>query len=126
MLIDVQKETSGVGDVFYDACVVGSGFAGLTIARELAAKGKKVALLEAGGDDYSDRSQDIYAGKTIQGPNVNYWDKLQDCRLRYFGGSSNHWSGLCFVPDAADFEESDKWGLPGWPIRKTELDAFYD
>ena len=126
MLFDAQKDELSGRDMHYDVCISGSGFAGITIARELASKGFKVALLEAGGEEYSDRSQDIYEGKTVEGPDVNYWENLSGCRLRYFGGTSNHWSGLCFVPDAVDFELSDRWGMPGWPIRKSEIDIFFD
>jgi len=126
MLIDARKSDFSGPRVVYDACISGSGFAGITVARELAGKGLKVALLEAGSEEYTDQSQDIYEGKTNEGPDVNYWGGLAACRLRYFGGTSNHWAGLCFVPDAADFEASDRWGMPGWPIRKSEIDGFFD
>lgn len=42
--------TSGNGKAAYDAIVVGSGPGGATVARELSGKGKKVLLLERGGD----------------------------------------------------------------------------
>ncbi len=126
MLIDAQKSDFVVPDKIYDACICGAGFAGISIARELAKKGKSVALLEAGGVEYSDRSQDIYSGKTINGSGLYYWNDVADCRIRYFGGTSAHWAGLCYVPDAIDFEDGDRWGLPGWPIRKTDLDGYFD
>ncbi len=126
MLFDAQKDDFKGRETTYDVCICGSGFAGITIARELAAKGKKVALLEAGGEDWSDASQDIYQGKTIQGDGLQYWDGLASCRLRYFGGTSNHWSGLNVPFDAVDFEQRDIYDLPNWPIKKSEFDPFFD
>jgi len=45
--------------------------------------------------------------------------------LRYFGGTTNHWSGWCMPLDAIDFEERD--GLPyrGWPFARSALEPWY-
>ena len=72
-----------------DVCVVGSGPAGVTLARALAARGLDVALMEAGGLEISPEAQDPYAGDVI---GLDYYDPFIS-RLRYFGGSSNHWGG---------------------------------
>ena len=69
--------------------VIGSGPAGVTIARTLAKMGVPVALFEAGGEDITAESQEIYEGETIGDP----YFTLDTTRLRYFGGSSNHWAG---------------------------------
>ena len=37
----------------YDATIIGAGAAGITLALKLSAEGKKVALIEAGGFEYS-------------------------------------------------------------------------
>lgn len=37
-------------------------------------------------------------------------------RLRYLGGTSNHWTGRCRPFEAADFTTPPPTGLPGWPI----------
>jgi len=125
MLFDAQKDDFKNRELTYDACICGSGFAGITIARELAAKGMKVALLEAGSDDWSDDSQDIYEGKTLLANGLNYWG-LENCRLRYFGGTSNHWSGLCIPFDPVDFEQKEIYDFPNWPFKKREFDQFFD
>jgi choline dehydrogenase-like flavoprotein len=44
--------------------IMGSGPAGMTIARELAARSVPVVILEAGSDEYTDESQAFYAGKS--------------------------------------------------------------
>lgn len=126
MLFDAQKEGFKSREVRYDACIAGSGFAGITIARELAAKGRKVVLLEAGGDDWSDESQNIYEGQTVEGDGLEYWGGLETCRLRYFGGTSNHWAGLCIPFDAVDFEQREIYDFPNWPFEKSEFDQFFD
>jgi choline dehydrogenase-like flavoprotein len=103
----------------FDVCVVGSGPAGITIARRLAAQGLDVALMEAGGFEITAEAQDPYVGENV---GLDYLD-LDALRLRVFGGSSGHWSGRCRTLDALDFT-----ALPhrqhAWPIGKTELDPY--
>ena len=83
----------------YDICIVGAGVAGITLALDLAARGRRVLLLEAGDIFLTDESQNIYIGENIGRP---YFD-LAASRLRYLGGTSNHWSGWCRPLDAWDF-----------------------
>lgn len=116
MLFDFNEAWRRVGETRYDVCVCGTGPAGITIARKLAARGKKVLLLEAGGLTYSDQSQDHYKGKNIGRP---YY--LEVSRLRYLGGSSNHWGGLCALQDPISFEPHEVNGLPGWPISREQM-----
>ena len=78
----------------YDVCICGAGPAGITIARILAEAGKTVALLEGGGLERTEDSQNIYQGKNI---GLNNWDAVFNCRLRYLGGTSNHWSCLLYT-----------------------------
>ncbi len=125
MLFNAQNDGFESLGLSYDVCIVGSGFAGITIARELAAQGKKVALLEAGSDEVTDDSQEIYEGETITGDRLQYWG-LEFCRQRYFGGTSNHWAGLCIPFDDVDFEQRDIYELPNWPISKSEFDQFFN
>lgn len=120
MLIDFETATDISAE--YDSIVAGAGPAGITIARKLAEQGRRVALLEGGGRSYSQRSQDIYKGAVSA---IDY--PLEYTRLRYLGGTSNHWAGRCRPFTELDFEErSDEYALPGWPILKTELDAYLD
>ena len=106
----------------YDVCICGSGPAGMAAALRLAEKGARVLMLEAGGLEYSELSQDVYAGKSA---GRNYYG-VQYCRLRFFGGSSNHWAGLCGYFSPLDFGERPIWGMPGWPISFSEAYAQAD
>jgi choline dehydrogenase-like flavoprotein len=48
-------------------------------------------------------------------------------RLRFFGGTTNHWGGWCRPLDGIDFEARE--GIPhsvGWPFDKEHLDPFYE
>ena len=105
----------------FDVCVIGSGPAGITLARRLAARGLEVALMEAGDIYWSEESQAIYAGEITGLP---YHD-LDMARLRYFGGTSGHWNGACPDLIAASFLPNPLNGAgDGWPIGKADLDPF--
>jgi choline dehydrogenase-like flavoprotein len=111
MFVDARSVPAGTV-IEADLCIVGAGAAGITIAREFAASGLRVALMEGGAMEFEPDSQDLYAGESIGQP---YWG-LSTYRLRYFGGTTNHWAGWCLPLDPIDFEARE--GLPyhGWPF----------
>src|SRR5271166_3402171 len=111
MLFDFNEAWPRIAEAKYQFCICGAGPAGITVARRLAANGRKVLLLEAGGLTYSEESQSHYEAENVGRP---YWPK--SLRLRFLGGSSNHWGGVCTLQDPISFEASDDLGLPGWPI----------
>lgn len=110
MLFDFNQKPS-FNKERYDFCIAGSGPAGITLALKLAEAGYHVALLEGGGLEYNDESRKIYDAKTV---GLEAWINI--ARLRYFGGTSNHWAGRCRPFDRSDFEKVTLNGLPGWPI----------
>ena len=73
----------------------------MTLAVSLAHAGKSVILAEAGSYDFSEESQDSYRGENH---GLDYAG-LEFTRLRYFGGTSNHWAGMCGIFDSIDFEQ---------------------
>ena len=75
---------------------------------------------KGGGQDFEDRSQDIYQGKIIG----DMTEALDVSRLRMLGGTSNHWGGYCRPMDAIDFEERANVPFSGWPISKDDLAPY--
>lgn len=117
MIKDYQSQKTLGGS--YDFCILGAGPAGITLALRLAEAGWRVLLAEGGGREYSAHSQalyhctssglEMYAGET---------------RLRFLGGTSNHWAGRCRPFDASDFAAKPPVGLPGWPISYADIERY--
>lgn len=120
-MIHDLREGEAPAEITGDICIVGTGPAGITLALELSRKGRSVVLLEGGGASYEEDSQDLYRGAVVGHHNID----VANSRLRQFGGTSGHWTGMCAPLDPLDFEARD--GLPhyGWPITRADLDPFY-
>ena len=104
-----------------DLCIIGAGAAGIAIALDWMNLPYKVILLEGGGFQYEDRTQDLNSGKST---GQKYYP-LKSARLRYFGGTTGHWAGMCAPFDPLDFKERDWVPHSGWPINKDDLDPYY-
>jgi choline dehydrogenase-like flavoprotein len=120
MLIDARSMPDGAR-LQTDVCVIGAGAAGITLARELANTKINVCLLEGGGLTFEDSSQSLYSGESV---GIPYFD-LRLVRLRYFGGTTNHWGGWCRPLDPIDFEARPGLPYSGWPIGRPDLDPYY-
>jgi choline dehydrogenase-like flavoprotein len=120
MIIDLEQAERPPLSGNYDVCISGAGVAGIVLAIQLANGGRRVLLLEGGGLEYSDESQDIYKGEIVGREYFN----LDATRLRFLGGTSNHWGGRCRPLDASDF--LDRPAIPGasWPIDRSDLDPY--
>jgi choline dehydrogenase-like flavoprotein len=120
MIVDARSLPTGTV-VDSEVCIIGAGAAGITLAREFSAAAFRVVLLEGGGLEFEEASEALYDGRSIGRP----FEDLESCRLRYFGGTTNHWGGWCLPYDAIDFEE--RAGLPerGWPFSRSYLDPWY-
>jgi choline dehydrogenase-like flavoprotein len=116
------------GSVFdADLCIVGAGAAGITIARDLAGSPVRICLLEGGGFEASEASQELYEGGMLSRytERPGSLDYLRASRLRFFGGSTNHWAGWCRPLDALDFEPRPWVPHSGWPFRRETLEPWY-
>ena len=120
MFID-GREIEDKAEIEADICVIGAGAAGITIAREFIGTAVKVCLLEAGGLEFDEETQALYNGKNIGYP---YYD-LDVLRLRYFGGTTNHWAGVSRPLDDIDFRVRDWVPYSGWPLELSDLAPFY-
>jgi choline dehydrogenase-like flavoprotein len=104
-----------------EVCIVGGGAAGIALAREFIASSFRVTLLESGGMEFDADTQDLYKGESVGLP----FDDLRISRLRFFGGTTNHWGGYCLPLDPIDFEPRDDLRYHGWPFPKSHLDPWY-
>jgi choline dehydrogenase-like flavoprotein len=118
-------------DVKTDVCIVGTGPAGIALARELAGQDFQVCLLESGGLDLPDADTQSLAEVETDGDFVQV---TADKRNRRFGGNSTFWNvrignsqlGLRHVPlDEVDFEKRDWLPYSGWPFNRAHLDPYY-
>lgn len=103
----------------YDFCIIGAGPAGITLGLRLAAAGWHVLLAEGGGREYSPHSQELYK---CDSTGLELY--AEETRLRYLGGTSNHWAGRCRPFTPSDFAVAPPGDLPGWPIPYSEIEGY--
>ncbi len=110
-----------------DVCIVGGGAAGITLALELAAGGMFVTLLESGFLDFDAATQDLYRGDNVGEPLTVLGGEvgLDEIRLRWLGGTTNHWAGYCRPLQPVDFQRRDHLEVSGWPIDHDDLLPFW-
>ena len=98
----------------FHTIIIGSGPAGISVAKKLEKKKISSLIVEAGSMESSSKSQEEYEGKVIGDDYVD----ISASRLRQFGGTSNHWGGVCHPLEKHDFNK--------WPINKNDLDIYRD
>jgi choline dehydrogenase-like flavoprotein len=104
-----------------DICIVGAGAAGVTLALQLIDRRIDVCLLESGGFALELDSQALYDGQTDGRP----YYPLGICRLRFFGGTTNHWGGRSRPFSDWDFAPRARVPHSGWPITLGDLEPYY-
>jgi choline dehydrogenase-like flavoprotein len=104
-----------------DLSIVGGGPAGISLALALADSGQNILLLESGGQTFDANAQKLYQG---QETGVAY-TAMDGGRLRYFGGSTNHWGGWCRPMDVIDFESRPGVPHSGWPFARSEIEPYF-
>ncbi|KYG81030.1 choline dehydrogenase-like flavoprotein [Roseivirga ehrenbergii] len=120
MIINTRDNIANqLSNKVYDVCICGAGPAGITLARKLAEKGRQVALMEGGDRSLSSDSQQLYRGDSLGTPYP-----VAASRLRYFGGTSNHWGGETRPLDERDFQPLAYHPYNEWPIAKQDLDVY--
>ncbi|MAD16656.1 MAG: choline dehydrogenase [Alteromonadaceae bacterium] len=105
----------------FQYCILGGGVAGITLANELLASGKSVCIVEGGDETFTMESQSLYAPtkkpKTYEDTTYN--------RLRFLGGSSNHWENSTSEFKPSDFKVKSWIEHSGWPIEYKDVQPFY-
>ncbi|MGC2163503.1 MAG: GMC family oxidoreductase [Silvibacterium sp.] len=103
-------------------CIAGAGVAGLLLAWSLAAKGMEVHLLEGGGLEPEESSQQLYQAVMTGVPHRG----VTEGRFRTFGGSSTRWGGQ-MLPYTEDVVHPPAvLGLPDWPVDLREIEPYYE
>lgn len=105
-----------------DLCIVGAGAAGITLAREFIGSGLRVCLMESGTFEMEDEVQALCQGAVLGAE----FFPLDQCRLRFFGGSTNHWTGFCRTLEPLDFAERSYIPHSGWPFGAEHMRPFYE
>ncbi len=106
-------ELSSESNLVSDICIIGSGPAGATIARELERSGLQVILLESGGIERQPLADALNEIESIGWPRV--LDQWLVCN-RIVGGTSHTWAGRCSPFDEIDFARRGWVAHSGWPF----------
>lgn len=123
MTVFLDARTDDVPEeITSSVCIIGGGAAGITLARSLSDKLDDILLVEAGGHRIDGLTQQLFSGQQLGLPYYN----LLTCRLRYFGGTTNHWSGYCRANDLIDYEGRPELGLPRWPVTHDDLAPYIE
>jgi choline dehydrogenase-like flavoprotein len=119
-----------------DAVIVGSGAAGALVAAKLAAKGKKVVILESGRSvlPADMTSSDIHARSLHWGGGMAELEVASPVTIRtYFssgsqtGGTAAHHYAAWFRLHEEDFHMKSTFGQGNdWPIAYADLRPYYD
>jgi choline dehydrogenase-like flavoprotein len=121
MIVDFRELDDDV-HIEADLCIVGAGAAGITIARTFIGSTTEVCLVESGGLEYDQDVQSLYEGNNIG----RSYNDLSSTRLRYFGGTTNHWNGGCLPLSPSDFESRSWVPFSGWPFSASHLAPYYE
>lgn len=124
--------------------IVGSGAGGGTLANELAQRGVKCVVLEAGkhytqadfeNDEWAMFSKISWLDKRISAGGWHHtqtYPNLPAWIVKGVGGSTVHWSGVALRFQPHDFETHTVYGdiaganVLDWPIRYSDLEPYYD
>ncbi len=105
--------------------VVGSGAAGMALALALAERGRRVLLLESGGDP-RDRAGVAASSRLNEGEVVGGgYTGLTGGRSRVFGGATQLWHGQCVRLQPSDVAPRAWVPGSGWPLPFAELERWY-
>jgi len=103
-----------------DVAIIGGGPAGISLALALVPTRLRMVLLESGGTTFDARTQALYDGRESGYPYL----RLDASRLRFLGGSTNHWGGWCRPLSDIDFEARPWMPHSGWPFSRDEIAPY--
>lgn len=120
MLLDGANITKKL-DLSAELCILGGGVAGITLANELKNVFGSIVVIESGAETYEQATQELYAAEKTHDvyPDPTY------SRMRFLGGSSNHWENNTTPFLGIDFERRDWIQNSGWPISLKDVQPYY-
>jgi choline dehydrogenase-like flavoprotein len=101
-------------------CIIGAGLAGLLVATRLARAGRRVIVVESGGDSFDAGIHELNA---IDDP-AGLYNQALTGRFREFGGNSSYWGGRLIPLTRHDIGPRPYLSLPGWPILLQEFAKY--
>ena len=110
--------------MYRDVVVVGAGAMGLVVARQLAAAGMDVALIEAGTAHGSQRNC-LMAGVSFE---KRRHDGVSNGWTTGLGGTTQLWGGQLWAWENYEFEQRPYLDVdaPCWPVTREDLQDPYD
>jgi choline dehydrogenase-like flavoprotein len=126
----------------FDLIIVGTGAAGITIARELSGLGANILLVESGALQEDKAHEELNevdvvgnlddsdlqkARRKFHGSQIEHWDERRQrygVRCRVIGGSTAGWAGKVAPFDAVDYSYRDWIAQSGWPVDSIEMSEF--
>ncbi len=108
----------------YDVCVIGSGFAGLTLAQRVVDGGRTAVVLEAGTRPGAPDAGTAEAFDFVNAGASPY--PVNRSRVIALGGTSHHWTGSVNRLRPTDFRVRSEFGMDvDWPLTYAELAPWY-
>lgn len=104
-----------------DICIVGSGPAGATLAKELSSSRLRIMVVESGGLTRSAEADHLNRIENVG------WPRTPDqwmVRNRILGGSSHTWFGRSVSFDEIDYEHRAWVPFSGWPFSQSHIDPY--
>ena len=110
----IIKDINVLKSKLFPIIIIGSGPAGITIAKKLEENKINSLIIEAGDEEYQESSQEYYKSKVF-GDDIS---DLRYSRLRQLGGTSGHWGGWC--------KPIEKWNLEKWGLSYEEIYKYQE
>ena len=95
------KDISTGSTLTYEICIIGTGPAGISVAKNLLDTGRRIVMLESGGMLPEPKYQQLNKGEN-SGPSFL---SLDSSRLRCFGGAGKIWAGYCAPFKSDEFDK---------------------
>ncbi len=123
MKVDDIRSLANGSTLAADLAIVGSGPAGLAIARRFAGTRVRILVLESGGLEEGPEAAELNA---LESTGATRRGDQREVRNRVFGGTTHTWSGRCRTFDDIDFERRDWVPFSGWPVSAADLAPYQD